>query len=472
MIQGCLRASDLPGTYHVLFSLWRPLCYHATTTICTQISRVTHFKDKPASLRAFRKNVTLHSTILQRYSHLKEHVRLEEFRTHGGVLIKTGDTAELEDGSFLRVKDVLHNEYYNRYWIVGWRFIRNDETCGLPRHDPVDPNEVYWAVHLVKTDPGPAADQALVKVEGSQILRKKTMTMINTTYPGDEKGTGADLAVSANDALFCRWKHVVVTKTSKVERPLDAFHIPAAEIAEASHQRLSPEECDDVRNSRTPNKTLRRLWRGNTRMGGASVESKEFNSLLSAVEAFSLDEDSPNESAPAAYTFADVCCGAGGASHAAGMAGLQLRWALDNDASACETFHLNFSEAQLYRTGIENVAQMQPEDLKVDIQHFSPPCQAWSNANTTPNLEKDALNIAANMQIGNCLDKARPRIATLEQTSGLMSMGHVRGRHNRHWNNVIEQFTSRGYSVAWKIINLVEVGVPQRRKRLIMIASW
>lgn len=455
-----------------MFSLWRPHCWHATRTTRTQIARITYSKDKPALLRAFRGNVTLRVMILQRYSsHLKENVRLESFRTHGGISIKSGDTAELEDGSFLRVKDVLHNEYYNRYWVVGWRFIRNRKTCGLPRHDPVNPNEVYWVVHLVKNDPRPAVDQALVKLEGSQILRKKTMIMVNTTYPTYKKGTGADLGESANDTLFCRWKHVFITKTSKLERPLDAFHIPAREIVEASHQRLRTEECDDGHNSRNPDETLRRLWQGVTRRGGANVESKESDSLLSAVEALSLNEDSPNESAPAAYTFADICCGAGGASHGAKMAGLQLRWALDNDAPACDTFHLNFPEVQLYCKGIEDVAQMQRGDLKVDIQHFSPPCQAYSQANTTPNLKKDALNIAANRQIRNCLDKARPRIATLEQTSGLMIMGHAGGRHKKHWSNLTEQFTSTGYSVGWKVMNLVNLGLPQHRKRLIMIAS-
>lgn len=455
-----------------MFPFWRPLCLHATTKIYTRFARARYYKDESASLWAFPKS-KWHFTILQRHSpRLVERVRHEGFRTHSGISIKSGDTVELEDGSFLRVKTVLHNEYHNRYRVVGWRFIQNKKTCGLPRHDPVDPNEVYWVVHLVKNDPRPVKTQALVEIEGTHILRKKTMTMVNTTYPGHRKGIGSDPEVPGHAALFCRWKNVTVTKTSKKNMPSDAFHIPAAEISEASLQRLRAEECDDGHDNRTADATLRRIWRGVTRRGGGSVESKKLNSLQSAFEALSLDEKSRNESAPAAYTFADVCCGAGGASHGAEMAGLQLRWALENDGPACDTFYLNFPGARLYRKRIEDVAQMQREGLKIDLMHLSPPCQPFSPAHTTPNLEKDTANIAANMSIGYCLDKARPRIATLEQTSGLMSKGYVGGRHNEHWSKLIEQFTSRGYSVAWKIMDLVELGLPQHRKRLIMIASW
>ena len=71
----------------------------------------------------------------------------------------------------------------------------------------------------------------------------------------------------------------------------------------------------------------------------ADIEPK---SLQLGIEALSLDYDSRGERVPAAYTFAGVCCGAGGASRGAEMAGFQVLWALDYNAAACETFRLNF----------------------------------------------------------------------------------------------------------------------------------
>lgn len=296
--------------------------------------------------------------------------------------------------------------------------------------------------------------------------------MVNKTYAGHQKVTEAELGVPSDGELFCRWKHVIVTKTGKRDRPLDAFHIHAAKIAEASFQSLRAEECDHGHNNQTADETLRRSWRGLTKRGGACIKSKEPNSLPLAIEALSLEDSDRKESGPTAYTFADVCCGAGGASHGAKLAGLRLCWALDHDAAACRTFRLNFPEVRLYHKPIKDIIRLGREGLIVDILHLSPPCQAFSKANRTTNLKNDKLNITTNMEVGNCLYTARPRIVTVEQTDNLMSEGHVGGKHSEHWGKVIEQFTSRGYSVAWKVMNLAELGLPQPRKRLIMIASW
>ena len=447
-----------------MFSLWRPLCLNAITSRSPPIPRVTHPIVAPASLWALRGNFKSHVTIQQqRNSSDVKSVRREGFRTHDGIFITPGDTVELRNGSFLRVKKVFQDKTRNGYSIVGWRFVRNAETLGLPKDDL---NEVYWAVHLAKNDPRPMAEKELVEVDSSQILRKRMMIMVNTTY---QKRTEAELEAHGDGALFCRWKHIIITKTEKLVRPWDAFHNHARNISEASHQRLRYEECDDGHSNRTADETLRRSWRGVTMRRD---ESKEPTALLSAVEALSLDDKSQDECLPPTYTFADVCCGAGGASRGAELAGFRLCWALDDWDPACRAYLLNFPHVRLYQKQIQDVKHMLPKDLKVDIMHLSPPCQPFSSANRHLNPKKDAENIDANMEIGNCLDIARPRIATLEQTSGLMSQGYAGGRHSKHWDNIVKLFTSRGYSVSWKIVNLAELGLPQARKRLIIIASW
>lgn len=403
-----------------------------------------------------------------RVDDLSKDVRPEGFKTRDGISVKPGDTVELEGGSFLRVKEVLHNSFHDRWWIVGWRFVRNKDTLGLPDKYP---KEVYWVVNLWEYNLLPAIEQSLVRVDEWQILRKRTMNLVNMTNSGHQKGNGAILGDRGDGALHCRWKHVVLTKTASHDRPLDAFRILAANIKEASFQRLRAEDCDDMYNNRPADEKVRQ-----SRLVGiekrSAIESTETKSLRSAVEALSLNDNSRHERVPAAYTFADVCCGGGGASRGAEMAGLKLRWALDHDADACETYRLNFPNARLYQKSVKDVIHMGREDLKVDIMHISPPCQAFSRAKNTPNSHNDTLNIAANMEIGNCLDIVRPRIVTLEQTSGLMSLGHASGKHREHWSKLISQFTSRGYSVAWGNVNFAELGLPQPRKRLIMIASW
>ena len=443
-----------------MFSQWQCLSLSAVIRR-PPISRFADSRDGLVSLLALRKDFKFHVSIQQRCRSSKiRRVRQEGFWTRRGVFVKCGDTVELDDGTFLRVKQVLHNESKNEHEIVGWKFVRNRETCGLPKENL---NEVYWVVHLVKDSPQLADKQALVRADRSVVLRKRQMNMVNTAYPARQRGSGTG-------DLFCRWKHVVMTRTRKIDRPLDAFTIHAREIIEAGFYRLRPEECDEGIGNYIADETLRQSWRRVERE--VDKDSQNPTSLESAVEALSIDGNSRHESAPPVYTFADVCCGAGGASRGAEMADLRVRWALDHDDTACKTYHLNFPEVRLFRSQIKDVVYMRQEDSQVDIMHFSPPCQPFSLANTTPNLDNDLLNIAASMALADCIETVRPRIATLEQTSGLMSRGYVGGAHNIHWSNIIRQFTSVGFSVAWKIINLAELGVIQPRKRLIIIAAW
>ena len=164
------------------------------------------------------------------------------------------------------------------------------------------------------------------------------------------------------------------------------------------------------------------------------------------------------------YTFGDCFCGAGGTSRGAVMAGLRVEWGFDFALAACKSYLLNFYQSMIY-----NIAADEFSDLKayhkVDILHLSPPCQFFSDAHTTEGKDDD-MNTASLFAVSELLMKTRPRVVTLEQTSGLAR------RHPSFLNALINMFTSRGFSIRWRILNLKEYGLPQNRLRLIMIASW
>ncbi|KAL8996730.1 MAG: hypothetical protein Q9169_003845 [Polycauliona sp. 2 TL-2023] len=193
------------------------------------------------------------STVAQ---HLQPH-RNKSPKDKNSKMIKTdisveqGDTLELKDDSFLRVKNLPSEESPD---LEGWQFVRNAETLGLPK---LDQNEVYWVFHLSMKDSRPAIDQALVNLATKEIVRKRRMLLTNTVYPGNYKTPGVD---DDGPELFCRWKHVFATETGKIDRPWDAFSLPAAEITEASFERLRAEECDD--GNRVADELLRESWLG------------------------------------------------------------------------------------------------------------------------------------------------------------------------------------------------------------------
>ncbi len=77
----------------------------------------------------------------------------------------------------------------------------------------------------------------------------------------------------------------------------------------------------------------------------------------------------------------------------------------------------------------------------------------------------DDANQATLFAVTELLRKARPRITTLEETSGLLT-------HHRQWfHALVNMFTTIGYSVVWKILDFSQYGLAQKRKRLVIFAA-
>ncbi|KAL8729440.1 MAG: hypothetical protein Q9181_004997 [Wetmoreana brouardii] len=165
------------------------------------------------------------------------------------------------------------------------------------------------------------------------------------------------------------------------------------------------------------------------------------------------------------YTFGDSFCGAGGMSRAAHQTDLKIKWAFDHNKHACTSYEMNFPDASLHSVSADEFIR-DGSDCKIDIAHFSPPCQYFSPAHTVQGKD-DETNTASLFAIGDLLKKSRPRIATLEQTAGLV----LTPQHEGYFNAVVRMFTSHGFSVRWHVLFCPDYGLPQERLRLFMIAS-
>jgi DNA (cytosine-5)-methyltransferase 1 len=79
--------------------------------------------------------------------------------------------------------------------------------------------------------------------------------------------------------------------------------------------------------------------------------------------------------------------------------------------------------------------------------------------------QNDQANYEAIYTVGPLLKKIKPRIATLEQTFGLLTIE----QHRKNFRLLINDIYKAGYNVRWKIEDLSEFGLPQKRKRLLII---
>lgn len=163
------------------------------------------------------------------------------------------------------------------------------------------------------------------------------------------------------------------------------------------------------------------------------------------------------------YTFADACCGAGGASRAAESAGFCIKWAVDKDETACESYRLNFDTTYVFPMNVGDL-QALTDDLIVVHVHISPSCQPWSPAHTKRG-KNDEENEAVLFSVGAIIRKARPRTVTLEETSGLFS------GHKNTFYRLLEMICAEGYDVRYRVVDFADYGLCQHRKRLIILAS-
>lgn len=176
----------------------------------------------------------------------------------------------------------------------------------------------------------------------------------------------------------------------------------------------------------------------------------------------------PQSKKRARYTMSDVFCGAGGASQGAAQAGLQVIWGLDKDKLALLAYLKNHLGASGYLCDAHNFPPRGKTiaELRTDIMHFSPPCCYFAPCHT-----RDGPNDQANMEalytVGAILKKMRPRIATLEQTFGLVSFD----AHIKYFYILLNSIGKAGYDIRYKIQDLSKYGLVQQRKRLLIIAA-
>ncbi|MBO8143580.1 MAG: DNA cytosine methyltransferase [Thermodesulfobacterium sp.] len=187
------------------------------------------------------------------------------------------------------------------------------------------------------------------------------------------------------------------------------------------------------------------------------------------------------------YTVIDFFGAPGGLSFGFEMAGFKSIGALDIFKAGMETYQFNFPDSKIL---IEDIKKVSVQDLKkefgiskenIDIVIGGPPCQGfstigrvkiaslarngtWKLNNHHPRFIDDPRNELYKEFI-RMVKGLKPKIVVMENVPGMMSY-----RNGEIVREIIEDFNSIGYTAQARILNAVEYGVPQLRKRIFFIA--
>ena len=281
-------------------------------------------------------------------------------------------------------------------------------------------------------------------------------------YPGQKQPFSSHAPRSLTSRANSIPMHLRVSTSSRpASQPTPPYHGSGSSVCRASNsmqpvKRSRRTKANKARSRTASDHSLSSEARATSALQATPVRSQKCHTMTGSI----------NSSKPVRrrYTFGDCFSGAGGMSRGAINAGLRIKWAFDFNLTACETYARNFFATPVYNIAADEFANG-GGDRKVDIVHLSPPCQFFSDAHTIQGKDDD-MNTASLFAIFNLLEKTKPRVATLEQTSGLIR------RHPIFFNSVINMFTSKGFSVRWRVMNCADFGLAQRRMRLFIIASW
>jgi len=160
-----------------------------------------------------------------------------------------------------------------------------------------------------------------------------------------------------------------------------------------------------------------------------------------------------------AFSVLSLFTGAGGLDIGLEMAGLETVVCVDNDPESCKTLRANRPTWSVFEGDIRDFQPSGEFDLVVG----GPPCQGFSTAGKgNPNDPRNFLW----KEYFRIVEQVRPLALLLENVAG---MANKKNAH--HLNEFIEQLGALGYSVNYGILNAADFGVPQHRKRLIVLAG-
>jgi DNA (cytosine-5)-methyltransferase 1 len=178
----------------------------------------------------------------------------------------------------------------------------------------------------------------------------------------------------------------------------------------------------------------------------------------------------------------DFFCGGGGMTHGLKMAGINVLAGIDSDGKCEETYEYNNSPARFIKADIKS---LKPQDLEVGIEVGKDenkviikvekdddnmifvgcsPCQYWSLINTDKTKAEESKNLLTDFQ--DFIDYFNPGYVLVENVPGIVTA------ENSPLNDFIDFLSKKGYcSIAKDILKVCEYGVPQTRKRFVLIAS-
>jgi len=164
----------------------------------------------------------------------------------------------------------------------------------------------------------------------------------------------------------------------------------------------------------------------------------------------------------------DLFCGIGGLSHGLIKEGFDVVAGIDNDNSCKFGYEYNnkakFIHRDIIDVGAKEINQLFGDKNKtIRVLVGCAPCQPFSRLNLKQVTEKQ---LAPLEKFARLIKEILPDIVSMENVSGLSDM-----KKYPIFKTFVDTLKRSGYEYKYEIVDVSDYGIPQSRKRLVLLAS-
>jgi DNA (cytosine-5)-methyltransferase 1 len=170
----------------------------------------------------------------------------------------------------------------------------------------------------------------------------------------------------------------------------------------------------------------------------------------------------------------DFFCGAGGFTRGALDAGAYVLAGLDRDPEVEETYLGNNRNRDGRRPGFlrNDLHEVEPSQILQALDSAArplafvgcPPCQPFTNLKTDKTRSHD--DRGALHRFLDFVEHFLPDYVVVENVPGIRS-----GKYGSLWRDAVSRLTAQGYQVREEVLDAKHYGVPQNRRRVLLVAA-
>jgi DNA (cytosine-5)-methyltransferase 1 len=149
--------------------------------------------------------------------------------------------------------------------------------------------------------------------------------------------------------------------------------------------------------------------------------------------------------------------GCGGSDVGLAAAGVEVIWANELNASACEFYQVVTGNSNIEQADVRQIDKFPKSDLLVGCY----PCQGYSQGGVR---DSDRQINFLYREFDRALRQVKPKAFIVENVDGMRF-----GSNSELLQNQLLRFRLAGYRVKWQVLNALDYGLAQNRKRLFIV---